>query len=180
MFEKECHECDSLCSTCKSPLYCTSCIDGYVRSSTQSEFICQPYENVTHCTQSQDSKCTECSHGYKPSEDGLTCNKKSYLGMIIGIVFGVLAIVIIIVFVVVIVAYMYYSKKKRDEKEKNICVFKMKRSNVKFLHSLNEVISCNKEILRFDFDNDELLPVNEETRDLICIGNTGKNELKSK
>ena len=38
-------------------------------------------------------------------------------------------------------------------------------------------ILCNKSNLTFDDDDDEI-PVNEETKDLICIGNNSKSRSK--
>ena len=37
---------------------------------------------------------------------------------------------------------------------------------------------CNKNVVKFNLENDDLIPVNEETRDLVCIGHVGKHDLK--
>ena len=64
-----------------------------------------------------------------------------------------------------------------------ITIFPIKRSNIEFKYS-KDGICTNKDIIKFDLDeydnegNDNLIPVNSETRDLICIGNKGKNKLK--
>ncbi|ELP85490.1 protein serine/threonine kinase, putative [Entamoeba invadens IP1] len=46
------------------------------------------------------------------------------------------------------------------------------------MEKMNDVLCSNKNVLRFDIDSDEVIKVNTETRDLICIGNTSKHSLK--
>ncbi|ELP84412.1 serine/threonine protein kinase HT1, putative [Entamoeba invadens IP1] len=53
----------------------------------------------------------------------------------------------------------------------------MKRSNILMI-PLCDSLCTNKEILKFDLENDEFIPVDKETRDLICIGNTSKHNMK--
>ena len=175
---KYCRECSSECKTCNSIDMCTECSNGYIKDRVSTVFHCLNITEVEHCTQAKNSMCSKCSKGYKPSKDGITCEEKNSIGMILGIVFGLLLVIMIIIFIIIIVIIVYYFKKKRYEKEKNICIFKMSKSNVKFIHYLNRVVVSNKEVVKFNLDSDELIPVNEETRDLICIGNQSKNELK--
>ena len=62
------------------------------------------------------------------------------------------------------------------EKMKEISIFKMKHTNIKF-DILKDNILSNKSKLTFD-DEMEEIPVDEETKDLICIGNKSKGRLK--
>ena len=98
--------------------------------------------------------------------------------LIIGLSVGGGSVVLIIIFVAIfIICLMMILQKKNDEnKMKDICVFKMKRSNIDF-NELKDNIMTNKIVLSFDLDMEEI-PVNEETKDLICIGNKCQNKIK--
>ncbi|ELP86027.1 protein serine/threonine kinase, putative [Entamoeba invadens IP1] len=53
----------------------------------------------------------------------------------------------------------------------------MSRSNIEMM-KLSENLVSNKTTLKFDLDNNELIKVDKETRDLVCVGNNSKNNLK--
>ncbi|ELP89370.1 serine/threonine protein kinase HT1, putative [Entamoeba invadens IP1] len=78
---------------------------------------------------------------------------------------------------IIIILITMIQKKKLAKKEQNICNFKMSRSNIE-MQKVSENLVSNKKILNFDLDDNELLKVDVETRDLICIGNVSKNNLK--
>ncbi|ELP87693.1 hypothetical protein EIN_383370 [Entamoeba invadens IP1] len=54
----------------------------------------------------------------------------------------------------------------------NICVFEMSRSNIA-MSMLDGNILTNKKSLTFD-DVSEAIPIEKESRELLCVGNKGK------
>ena len=52
----------------------------------------------------------------------------------------------------------------------------MKKSNINFIE-VNNILSVSKSTVDFNEDVPEI-PVNEETRILLCVGNCGNNKLK--
>jgi len=63
---------------------------------------------------------------------------------------------------------------KRKEQEKTTTIFKYKYSNVSFINNINNTISTNKKEIIFEGEDTEEIAVNEETKELICIGNNNK------
>ena len=63
-----------------------------------------------------------------------------------------------------------FIKKIREERE-NDCW-----RNIEF-EELKDYMVCNKTILKFD-DDEKLIPVEQESRELICIGSTNKGRVK--
>ena len=69
-------------------------------------------------------------------------------------------------------------KYKKVQKTKKYEIFDINYSNIKF-RTLGDVnIITNKEMIEFEKEYDKFIPVNEETRELICIGNKYKIHLK--
>ena len=71
----------------------------------------------------------------------------------------------------------YLDYKKYQEERKKYTIFSMKYSNIKFIPIKNTNIVINKEIINFE-NEEEQIPVNKETRELICIGNRSKHNIK--
>ncbi|ELP86017.1 hypothetical protein EIN_235340, partial [Entamoeba invadens IP1] len=68
-------------------------------------------------------------------------------------------------------------KRKQKKKEQNICNFKMNWLNIEMV-KLSAYLVSNKTTLKFDLDNNDPQKVDSETRDLICIKNVSKSNLK--
>jgi len=77
----------------------------------------------------------------------LKCNSKSKIGLVVGLMF----VVIVVLFVIIIIAIVIVVFNiKRKEEEKKLCVFKMNKSNIIFLHQLDKSIVTNKQIIKFE------------------------------
>ena len=63
-------------------------------------------------------------------------------------------------------------------KFRDVCIFDMRRSNVDFDTRVGESLYSNKTKLMFDGLDAKFIPVNEETKDLICIGNDNADMMK--
>ena len=72
----------------------------------------------------------------------------------------------------------YLDYKKYQEERKKYAIFSMKYSNIKFIPIKNTNIVINKEIINFGNEEDKDIPVNKETRELICVGNRSKHNIK--
>ncbi|EDR25918.1 protein serine/threonine kinase, putative [Entamoeba dispar SAW760] len=179
-----CKKCGIGCKTCKESGddSCTSCKEGFIRSSESKIFSCTYYTNVSNCLQEENEHCVLCSRRYKLSDNRLKCEEKSMTGIIT--VFAVSCILVLLIIIIMTqligLSCIEISRRKHNSKVecKTVCIFKMKYSNLKFsLINEKPSIVTNKSIIRFDLDN-EVLPVGKESRDLVCIGNNGNNKIK--
>ena len=63
-------------------------------------------------------------------------------------------------------------------KFRDVCIFDMRKSNVDFDTRVGESLYLNKTKLMFDGLDAKFIPVGEETKDLICIGNDNSDMTK--
>ncbi|ELP83628.1 protein serine/threonine kinase, putative [Entamoeba invadens IP1] len=183
-----CFKCDEVCTTCSSKSGsqqsdCTSCNNSFILLPTSSLLsTCVPFNEVEHCLAETNNKCSMCENGYEVSSSGTECISHKNYFMIIGVPVIVVVIVILIILVVAGILGFYISKKlKKIEKHRNICEFEIKRSNIHFFVLEEETgIVSNKTTIDFIDDGGDkvLIPVMEESKELICIGNTKVNTLK--
>ncbi|GAB1224199.1 hypothetical protein ENUP19_0180G0018 [Entamoeba nuttalli] len=171
----QCKECGFNCTSCSSKNKCLQCITEHVLGTNGS---CFHYSDIPNCINSLNSKCSECSKGYILDDEETGCiEKKKNIGMTIGITIGAFIIVLIIVIIITVIITIFYIQHKKEKKKMdNICVFEMKRSNIK-MNEFYGVICSNINEINFNSNGDKI-KVNEETRELICIGNNGKNRIK--
>ncbi|ELP89915.1 protein serine/threonine kinase, putative [Entamoeba invadens IP1] len=174
-----CHSCSSNCSECQNYDFCEKCSsDEFVLINSR----CTHYSKIEFCMSASNSKCIQCSGRHEPSTDGDECLDSVYLGVVIGVPLSLVVVLILIVSIIIVLIYFLLMKKQEEVKMRNICVFPMKRSNVEMIQLNNETcdLCCNKKVIKFDLENTEDTPidVDAETRDLICIGNTSKHDIK--
>ncbi|ELP88916.1 hypothetical protein EIN_356990, partial [Entamoeba invadens IP1] len=168
-----CTKCEKLCTSCISQNVCTNCVS---KDYVLYDFKCVHYSEIPNCIEATNSKCVTCKGFNKPSESGDSCFSTTNLGAAIGIPMSILLVLIIIVLLIIITLIVILKKNQKKEKLK-VCTYKMSRSNIK-MFTLVDTIVVNKSKLKFDLDTDEFIPVDKETRDLICIGNTSKHNMK--
>ncbi|ELP83904.1 protein serine/threonine kinase, putative [Entamoeba invadens IP1] len=169
-----CYKCIDNCISCEDANSCEKCKEkDYVLLNKK----CVHYTEIEHCLSASHSKCTTCDRNKKISDDGVTCLDSVNYGVIVGVPITIIIVLIIVITVGIIITIFFIIRHKEKIETLNICVFQMNRSNI-VMSSINKNICCNKKTLRFNLDSDDLLPVDEETRDLICIGNTSKHEMK--
>ncbi|ELP92314.1 protein serine/threonine kinase, putative [Entamoeba invadens IP1] len=170
----KCYECSSNCTSCESESVCTICNEReYVLVDSQ----CLYFTKVEFCVSALNSKCVKCEGNHKASDDGDSCVDSVKLGVVIGIPISVLILIKIVVSTIIVTIIILILHNKEEEKYHNICVFKMSRSNIAMI-SINKVLCCNKTTICFNTEEDDYIPVDEESRDLICIGNKSKHHLK--
>ncbi|GAB1221391.1 hypothetical protein ENUP19_0080G0029 [Entamoeba nuttalli] len=175
-----CIKCGTGCKTCKESgdNSCTSCKEGFIRSSESKTFLCTYYTNVSNCLQEENEFCALCSKKYKLSDNRLSCEEKSMTGIIVGCVLVCIVIMLIIITIISLILFIRIERNLRKRNSETICVFKMKYSNIQFIElSPNSPLVINKRNITFDCEN-VFLPVGSETKDIICVGNNGKNEIK--
>ncbi|EAL46950.1 protein kinase, putative [Entamoeba histolytica HM-1:IMSS] len=66
-------------------------------------------------------------------------------------------------------------RKEKKEREKTTTIFKITQSNIKFIPLGDGILTSKKEI---ELQEGEEIKVNEEIRELICIGNDKKEKMK--
>ncbi|ELP92551.1 tyrosine protein kinase, putative [Entamoeba invadens IP1] len=169
-----CKNCSDNCISCDSYQNCKSCVEkDYVLVDSQ----CVDYKSVEFCLSANNSKCTECEGFHEPSDAGDYCVKVTNYGLVVGAPMTVTFVIIVFIVAIIMVIISMIQKRKQKKKEQNICNFKMSRSNIEMMN-LSANLVTNKTTLKFDLDDNELLKIDIETRDLICIGNVSKSNLK--
>ncbi|ELP86082.1 protein serine/threonine kinase, putative [Entamoeba invadens IP1] len=169
--ENMCASCDSKCSTCTSGDKCNTCQKDYVLVKS----MCLPFNMIAECKAARNSECTRCSFWYVPSSDGSYCEQQIvWWVVLISILFCFLSIVFILI------SLYYFIKKivkknKMIEMENKMTIFDMNRSNVSFTRL--GTLSVNLPFVDFNSDSTEL-PVNTESRQLLCVGNSTSDTLK--
>ena len=86
---------------------------------------------------------SDCEEWKVPSDDGAECVEGINYAMAIGIPAGCVVFIAIIVAIIIIIVYFVVQHHRQKKKLKNICVFKMKKSNVKF-NKLCDILLTNK------------------------------------
>ncbi|ELP94565.1 protein serine/threonine kinase, putative [Entamoeba invadens IP1] len=172
---KECHKCSDNCEKCKQFVTCEYCTNKYVLDKTQK---CVLFSEITNCVESRSSKCTKCTFWHIPSENGSSCETQAVWWFIV----LVLLFVFFVVFVVIVALYFTVKKmiahKLKKEQEKTVCVFKMSRSNIRFIVKLSSSICSNKNKLVFPDDEKQEIDVCVESKELLCLGNLTKGRIK--
>ncbi|ELP91767.1 protein serine/threonine kinase, putative [Entamoeba invadens IP1] len=174
LYDYICKSCSDNCISCDNYQNCNNCIaNDYVLVDLQ----CVNYKNVEFCLSANNSKCTECEGFHKPSDAGDYCVKETNYGLVVGVPLSVTFVMIVFIVAIIMIIISMIQKRKQKKKEQNICNFKMSRSNIEMVKLSTNLVS-NKTTLKFDLDDNDPLKVDIETRDLICIGNVSKSNLK--
>ncbi|ELP93726.1 tyrosine kinase, putative, partial [Entamoeba invadens IP1] len=160
-----CTKCHPNCLSCDSETVCTSCFDNFVFSMTK----CVDMVLIQHCTSAKNGLCVTCENGFILKNN--FCKEKTKIWVYIVILFSIILLIIIIISIIILPLYFIFKKHKNTEEK---TIFKMERSNLIFT-SLDSVLSSNKKLI--DFDNIQI-PVNKETRELLCLGNKSKHHIK--
>ncbi|KAL7720565.1 Protein serine/threonine kinase [Entamoeba marina] len=171
-YNKICYECNEGCSTCSSSKVCLTCQNDYVLIDDN----CIHYQLIDNCKESTDSKCSSCSFWHTLNSDQTGCDTQVVWWVIVLII---LVLLIVLIGICVLIWYVIklifnYIQKKRNV---NTTIFDMKTSNIQFKSTNDQDVVINKNKILFN-DECEEIGVNEETRDLICVGNTSKHTIK--
>ncbi|GAT99211.1 hypothetical protein CL6EHI_001630 [Entamoeba histolytica] len=171
LINKECSKCKENCTRCSIKNECNSCENEYVLTNKE----CIYYLDINKCKEVKNNKCWKCSFWYGTNEEGNECNKEVVWWMIMIIV--IIIIIIIIITIVMIIMMVNYIMKRREkkEREKTTTIFKITQSNIKFIPLGDGILTSKKEI---ELQEGEEIKVNEEIRELICIGNDKKEKMK--
>ncbi|ELP92531.1 protein serine/threonine kinase, putative [Entamoeba invadens IP1] len=172
-----CSKCAENCLSCTSLKPCEICnVTDYVLK----DGICLYYTEIEFCTSANNGYCTSCKGMRKPSDNGLSCVEDKLIKLNqIGIPIIVVAIVIIIISTITTyILFNVYNNNKNKKKTQNVCVFQMRKSNIKFV-KISKEISTNKTELIFESSNEggEIL-VNEFSSELLCLGNNTTHHIK--
>ncbi|ELP90368.1 protein kinase domain containing protein, partial [Entamoeba invadens IP1] len=170
-----CVKCINNCTSCEVLKSCILCTSGFVLKNE----ICMSYTEIPYCVEAFNNLCTKCEEKYKPSDDGLLCKKEPNLALIISLPVVFFLLFVIFIALTLVIIFLLYLHLKDKKKMINICVFQMKKSNIHFF-KINEWLVSNRKVLEFE-NNDtqnESIPVDKETRELLCVGNKSKNRMK--
>ncbi|ELP85515.1 protein serine/threonine kinase, putative [Entamoeba invadens IP1] len=170
----KCYECSSNCISCDTESVCTKCDE---KEYVLVNFKCIHFTKVEHCVSAQKSKCVKCEGRREPTYSGDSCTDSVNYGVVIGIPITVVVLLILTITLLIVILFYILQRYSHKQQMQNVCVFDIKSSNLT-MEKMNDVLCSNKNVLRFDIDSDEVIKVDTETRDLICIGNTSKHSLK--
>ncbi|ELP91529.1 protein serine/threonine kinase, putative [Entamoeba invadens IP1] len=163
------------CSTCGTTGICTSCVEYYILLDSK----CYSKSSIENCVEVTNSKCTKCAFWHTPNYSNTSCHTKVVWWVILIVVIFVIIIITLIVFIVLFVSVQinrHYHIKKVQEKT---CIFDVRKSNIQFTKTSISDVFVNKNQIKFEGENDEeTIPVDKESRELLCVGNFGKNTIK--
>ncbi|KAL7711807.1 Protein serine/threonine kinase [Entamoeba marina] len=171
------------CAICNDGYYreqttCLECISNCTKCNNGESFDnkCIDYQLIDNCKESSDSKCTSCSFWHTLNSDQTGCDKQVVWWVIVLIV---LFILIVLIGICVLIWYLIKQlfKTVLTQQEKNANIFNIKKSSIVFNKTSILNIVSNKDTLLFN-EKEQEIPVNEETRDLLCVGNTSKHTIK--
>ncbi|ELP90856.1 protein serine/threonine kinase, putative [Entamoeba invadens IP1] len=162
-----CQHCDDGCQLCSGYSQCTLCTEGLLLK----EGLCKSLSSDSTCTSVKNGVCQSCMGGYKLVNG--ECFKKSKKALVAILVVVIIVVIVVLIAIILTVAFVLLRKKKML----NITTFKIDRSNVIFKNIENTCICINKMVVRFNEDY-EFIPVGVESKELLCIGNTGKDTIK--
>ncbi|ELP90866.1 protein serine/threonine kinase, putative [Entamoeba invadens IP1] len=166
----KCETCDSINGNCYS------CVVDYVLTDNST---CLIYNSIEHCTKAANSRCSECSFWYAVDPQTYKCKESAVWWIILIIVIAGLSIEIttIVSVIVIVVLVVRRLKKYTDEvsMQKKTTIFKMETSNIQWV-----VLPSNTSILfskqQISFEDE--IPVDVESRELVCIGNNSQHSIK--
>ncbi|ELP84035.1 protein serine/threonine kinase, putative [Entamoeba invadens IP1] len=170
----ECEKCDNNCKTCVlNNKQCISCEPFQVLLLNNT---CVGLSQVSNCHEITNSKCSKCSFWNVPSGDGISCESQIVWWVIlIAVVFFCILLILSVVFLIVFTKKIL-GKIHTKSVEKTTTLFKMNNSNIKFEALQNGICVSSKEIC-FNYESTEI-PVEQESREMFCVGNTNKNVIK--
>ncbi|ELP94835.1 protein kinase domain containing protein, partial [Entamoeba invadens IP1] len=173
-----CTSCDSItpfCVNCNTHSgQCTSCVSSYILSGQS----CVLFSTIEHCKKEHNSKCSKCSFWYIPSEDGDHCDTHAVWWFILIWVLFVIIVVIIITLIICFSVKYIMQYMKLEEQRKKTAIFDMDKSNISFMKLGTSRVMVNKHQIELLGDDKIEIPVTEESRELICIGNGDKTAIK--
>ena len=184
--EHGCDECvpgyfpqDRMCSLCNATFEhcavcdgeaCTACVPDHVLTGGS----CTHLANITHCTAADRSKCTMCSFWHAPTPDGTGCAARAVWWVIVLAVVAALVVVCGLVACVACLVNVALRAKHRRDVARTVCVFAMGRSNVEFVPTKVANVVTSTRCVVFD----GAIPVDAESKALLCIGNVGKRRVR--
>lgn len=171
-----CVTCPAACVTCTSLETCLTCTDDFV----VVDGACVPFSAIDACTSARDGACTSCAGGLFLSEGRCFENANTTLAIVLPVVAcGVVFVITASVIALVIFIVWRRRAKKADQKRSH---FKISRSNVSFvpLGNARGLVTNRKTLdFQFDVDDDTPLPVEEESRDVVCVGTLRRGRQRS-
>ncbi|EAL50878.2 tyrosine kinase, putative [Entamoeba histolytica HM-1:IMSS] len=174
-----CLSCDQTTNNCKSCNKqngrCNLCNKDFI---LDSDYKCIYYSQFSHCVSAENNVCNKCDFWY--SVDGKECKSSPVWWVIVLVIIG--GIIFFIIFIVLIIFIVRKTIKRISikhvikEQKNQVSHFQMNKSNIEWIPLSGRCqILVNKRLANFgcggyEKDGNEL-PVNEESRDIICIGN---------
>ncbi|ELP89851.1 protein serine/threonine kinase, putative [Entamoeba invadens IP1] len=170
-----CDKCDNNCTLCTSPTECTSCIATHILVDSQ----CVQFSTISNCISASNNKCAQCADNFKVNTEGTQCNKKTNYGLVVVLLVVLTLLFLVFLFVVTYTNFYLFNKKQKKDRERGVCVFPMKKSNILMKVLGNNIFTNKTEICFNEVDDfEDLLKVNVESRELLCVGNSSKGVLK--
>ncbi|ELP93691.1 protein kinase, putative, partial [Entamoeba invadens IP1] len=172
LYHRECERCENNCVQCTSTFECQKCENGLILINSN----CKSMSSVKECLSVTDGKCSKCTFWHSPSENGTYCTTQAEWWVILIIIISLILLIIIIILIVYFFTKRVLEKIHLKAASKSITLFEMKRSNISFTTLQGGICVSSKEI-NFNAEKNEI-PVEQETREILCVGNTNKAVMK--
>ncbi|ELP83811.1 protein kinase domain containing protein, partial [Entamoeba invadens IP1] len=128
---------------------------------------------VSHCIEISNSKCSKCTIWHSRNDNGTLCDEHVVWWVLFIII--LFAIFVIIIFILSFVLTIKHIDNKMHQKEiaKTTTLFKISHSNITFIQLGDDVV-VNRTELNFG----DQIDVDTQQRELLCVGNTSKHNMK--
>ncbi|ELP86126.1 protein serine/threonine kinase, putative [Entamoeba invadens IP1] len=176
-----CSSCSSQttnCSRCNQNGMCSNCDDNFVLISQK----CVPLHQVANCVEVTNSKCTSCSFWHIPSASYTSCKTKVVWWVILLCVLFMVFIGVLLITIGIFSMFKILEHRRREALRRKICLFDIKNSNVQFVKTSSNGVLVNMKEITFENPDstnpNREIKVGQESRQLLCVGNSTKNTLK--
>ncbi|ELP89119.1 fibroblast growth factor receptor 1 precursor, putative, partial [Entamoeba invadens IP1] len=175
-----CSSCDSKttnCGICNFVGKCTSCLNDFILNESSE---CVSKSQVDNCIKVSDSKCTKCTFWHVPDYTKTKCIAQAVWWVILLCVLFIISIFVIIIAMSIYFFIAILNHHKTEKMREKCCLFDIKKTNIEFVKTDIVDIVVNKKCIEFCGKTEGItkIPVAIESRELICVGNVGKNVIK--
>ena len=140
-----------------------------------TESLSHHYTEIDHCKSASNSKCEKCKVGYKLNDNGNECVLQ-IVAIIVGSIISTIFLILLIVIIIIIITLKTLDKKNDYQQLPNVDILQIAKLNIP-LYKLNKSILSSKKIINFN-DENQTIPVNQETKTYLIIGNNSYNRQK--
>ncbi|ELP88328.1 protein serine/threonine kinase, putative [Entamoeba invadens IP1] len=176
--EQTCFKCDqktTFCEKCSQSGRCNLCVQNYILKNDE----CVSKIDVDNCVEVSNSKCVKCTFWHVPTDEGTGCKTHVVWWVLFIVIVIFLIFILLIIFAIFRLNLLIIKMRRNAKLRKQFSIFDMKHSNIQFVSTNTKGVVVSEKVLLFETSLDKPeIPVEVESRELICVGNTSKSSIK--